>query len=50
MMSTPLIALCSLIYLATAGSLFAQRQIGLGVMFVCYALANVGVILASRGV
>jgi hypothetical protein len=48
-MSTPLIILCIVIYLATAWSLYGQGQLGLGFMFAMYALANIGIIFASKG-
>jgi hypothetical protein len=49
-MSTPLILICIGVYLATAASLYAQDQLGLSFMFLCYALANVGIILATKGI
>jgi uncharacterized protein HemX len=49
-MSTPLIIICIAVYLGTAASLFSQGQLGMSFMFVCYAFANVGIILATKGV
>lgn len=49
-MSTTLILIISALYGMTAISMYMQGQIGLALMFLFYALANFGVILASRGI
>lgn len=47
-MSTWAIAVCAFLYLLTAFDLFRDKQIGLAIAFLCYAAANVGLILAAR--
>jgi hypothetical protein len=49
-MSTPLLLVITGLYVFTALSLSMDRQLGLALMFLCYALANVGLILATKGI
>jgi hypothetical protein len=46
-MSTWAIAVCAVLYLVTAYDLVQNGQIGLALAFVCYAVANIGLILAT---
>lgn len=43
-MSTPLIAIVTAIYVAVSGTLAYQRRWGMALVFIAYALANVGLI------
>jgi hypothetical protein len=47
-MTTNLIALVTVIYGATAASFLFDGKLGWAICFSGYALANVGIILASR--
>lgn len=49
-MSSALLILVTLLYMGIALSFVAERQYGLAVMYLFYALANVGVLLAARGI
>lgn len=44
-----LILVVGAIYLVVAGDLFLKGQHGLGIVFLFYALANVGMYMASIG-
>jgi hypothetical protein len=48
-MSTPLLIVATLCYVVTAISLTRTGQYSLALAFGAYALANVGLILATRG-
>ena len=45
-MTKPLLAFVALIYLCVSGSYFSQDEYGMGIVFVAYALANIGLMLA----
>lgn len=47
-LSTWAIAVCAVLYVITAFDLARDRQYGLALAFAAYALANVGLILATR--
>jgi hypothetical protein len=49
-MSTWLIIVVTIIYGATALSLLLENKMGHSIMFASYAAANVGIILAMRGI
>lgn len=41
------VGICGLIYLITAYGMFANSKYGLAITYVAYALANIGLIIAS---
>jgi len=47
-MSTWALAVCAILYLMACIDLARQRQYGLALAFLCYAIANVGLIMAAR--
>jgi len=47
-MSTWAIALCGLLYLATAVDLYLKGKYGLSLTFLAYAVGNVGLLMAAR--
>jgi hypothetical protein len=47
--STVLLGLTTVLYLGTAVSLMIEGKPSMSLVFVAYALANVGLILVSRG-
>lgn len=47
-MSTPAIAVCCVLYIIAAVDYWQSGQRGLALAFACYALANVGLILAAK--
>lgn len=49
-MSQILILFVAIIYVVIGLDLCLEKQYGLGISFVAYALANVGLWLASRGI
>jgi hypothetical protein len=49
-MNNSLILLVSIIYLYVGTQLCIEKQYGLGLSFICYSLANIGLFLASRGI
>ena len=48
-MSDRIVALVTVLYLLTSFGYFREAKWGLAVAFAAYGLANVGLILASRG-
>ena len=49
-MNIYLIGLVALIYLGTAVDLYLKHDQGLAIMFLSYAVANVGLIMSMRGI
>lgn len=49
-MATPLIMLVTLIYFSVGISDMLNNNIGMGICFLAYGVANIGLILAQRGV
>jgi hypothetical protein len=49
-MSSTLILFVGVIYVAIGVDLCIKTQYGLGISFLAYALANVGLYLAARGI
>jgi ABC-type proline/glycine betaine transport system permease subunit len=47
-MSTGAIAACVVLYLIAAADFWQEKQFGMCLVFICYALANVGLILAAK--
>jgi hypothetical protein len=48
-MGPSLVTIITLLYIGTAIAELGDGRIGLGLTFLCYALANVGLILAMKG-
>jgi hypothetical protein len=49
-MNNTLILVVGIVYLYVGYDLFTQHKIGLGLSFVFYALANLGLYLASKNI
>jgi len=45
--STWAIAVCGFLYILTAIDLYSKGQVGMALAFLCYAIANMGLILAT---
>ncbi len=49
-MSNLMIAIVAIIYIATALSNYLEGHSGMSLVFLAYALGNVGLIMANRGI
>lgn len=49
-MSNTLILIVGLVYFVIGFDLIRQHKYGLGISFIAYALANIGLYMAARGI
>lgn len=47
-MSALAIAICAFLYLVTAVDLYREKQYGLALTFLAYAVGNIGLLMAAR--
>ncbi len=47
-MSTLALSVCAGLYVLTAWDLYSDKQYGLALAFLCYAAANVGLLMAAK--